>query len=226
MSTGTIPPMTCGTDGCTNTGHGISIAVSRPSLYRCLACLACLDALAPRWIRGFTDSRAYADRNAELGRLDVTALREQAAPVLAAIGAARDTFTMLADLVGPALARDAVIAIVNAGDRVIDWSVLNWWAAYRYPEHHPRTAPARAAYRFDHVWQVRVAGRAVGTVRRVTAGLIDRYEPRTLTGSVLRPDRPDDEQPGYGSVHAAADALIAWTTDHEPEADAAAPGHP
>jgi hypothetical protein len=64
----------------------------------------------------------------------VTALREQAAPVLAAIGEARDAFTMLADLVGPALARDAVTAIVNAGDRVIDWSVLNWWAAYSYPE--------------------------------------------------------------------------------------------
>ncbi|MFJ1767992.1 hypothetical protein ACIOD2_47285 [Amycolatopsis sp. NPDC088138] len=225
MSISTIPPMTCGTDGCTNTGHGISIAVSRPSIYRCHDCITCLNALAPRWIRGFTDERAYADRNTELGHLNATSLREQAAPVLAAIDKARDAFTMLADLVGPALARDTVTAIVNAGDHVIDCSITNCWAAYRYPEHHPRTAPTRAAYRFDHVWQVRVDGRAVGSVRRVTAGVLDRYEPRTLTGSVLRPDLPDDEQPRHDSVHAATDALIAWTADREPAPDAVAPGH-
>ncbi|MBE8524231.1 hypothetical protein ILP97_43290 [Amycolatopsis sp. H6(2020)] len=148
MSTSTIPPMACGTDGCTNTGHGISIAVSRPSIYRCDECLACLDALAPRWVPGFTDTRAYADRNTELGHLDATALREQAAPVPAAIGAARDAFTMLADLVGPALARDAVTAIVNASDRIIDCSVTNWWAAYRYPAPPPhRTCPCRLPVR-------------------------------------------------------------------------------
>jgi hypothetical protein len=67
VSTSTITPITCGTDGCTNTGHGISIAVSRPSIYRCHDCIACLDALAPHWIRGFTDERAYAARNTELG---------------------------------------------------------------------------------------------------------------------------------------------------------------
>ncbi|MFJ7219416.1 hypothetical protein [Amycolatopsis sp. NPDC098790] len=117
-------------------------------------------------------------------------------------------------------------AIVNAGDHVIDCSVTNWWAAYRYPEHHPRTAPARAAYQFDHVWTVRVDGRAVGTVHHVTAGVLDRYEPRNLTGSVLRPDLPDDEQPRYDSVHAAADALIAWTADRAPAPDAVAPGQP
>ncbi|WP_372667930.1 hypothetical protein [Amycolatopsis kentuckyensis] len=225
MGTSTIPPMTCGTDGCTNTGHGISIAVSRPSIYRYRDCIACLDALAPRWISGFTDERAYADRNNELGRLKATELRAQAAPLLAAISEAREAFTMLADLVGPVLARDAVTAIVNAGDHVVDGSVTNWWAAYRYPEHHPRTAPARAAYRFDHVWTVRVDGLAVGTVRRVTAGVLDRYEPRTLTGSVLRPDLPEDEQPAYDSVHAAADALIAWTDGREPAPDAVAPDH-
>ncbi|WP_328617243.1 hypothetical protein OHS18_13455 [Amycolatopsis sp. NBC_00355] len=80
---------------------------------------------------------------------------------------------MLADLVDAALARATVTAIVNAGDRVIDWSVLNWWAAYRYPEHHPRTATARADHRFDHVWQVRVDGRAVGTVHRLNKVLLD-----------------------------------------------------
>ncbi|MFJ9782561.1 hypothetical protein ACIRSS_23470 [Amycolatopsis sp. NPDC101161] len=225
MSTSTIPPIACGTDGCTNTGHGISIAVSRPSIYRCHDCIAFLDALAPRWIRGFTDERAYADSNTELGHMNATALREQAAPVLAAIRQARDAFTMLADLVGPALARDTVTAIVNAGDHVIDCSVTNWWAAYRYPEHHPRTALARAAYRFDHTWTVRVDGHAVETVRRVTAGVLDYHEPHTLSGSVLRPDLPDDEQPRYDSVHAAA--LIAWTADRdrEPAPDAVAPGH-
>jgi hypothetical protein len=31
----------------------------------------------------------------------------------------------MADLIGPALARDAVTAIVNAGDRVIDCTVTN-----------------------------------------------------------------------------------------------------
>ncbi|MEV6871691.1 hypothetical protein [Amycolatopsis sp. NPDC051128] len=139
MSTSTILPVACGTGGCTNTGHGISIAVSRPSVYRCLACL---DALAPRWVPGVTDTRVYADRNTELGHLDASALREQAAPALSAIGAARDALTMLADLVGPALARDAVTAIVNARDRIIDWSVTNWWAAYRYPNTTPhRTGP-------------------------------------------------------------------------------------
>lgn len=35
-------------------------------------------------------------------------------------------------------------------------------------------------------------------------------------GSVLRPDLPDDEQPRYGSVHAAADSLISWTADRDP----------
>lgn len=226
MSTSTMPSATCGTDGCTNTGHGISIAVSRPSVYRCHDCIACLDALAPRWIRGFTDERAYADRNIELGQLNVATLREQAAPVLAAISEARDAFTMLADLLGPALARDAVTTIVDAGDQIIGCSVTNWWAAYRYPDHHPRTAPARAAYRFDHLWTVRVDRRALGTVRRVTTGLHDRYEPRTLTGSALRPDLPAEEQPLYDSVHAAADALIAATADHDPAADAISPGHP
>ncbi|WP_103355967.1 hypothetical protein [Amycolatopsis sp. CA-128772] len=72
---------------------------------------------------------------------------------------------------------------------------------------------------------MRVDGRAVGTVRHVTAGVLDRYEPRTLTGSVLLPDLPDDEQPRYDSVHAATDALIAWTADREPAPDAVAPGH-
>ncbi|MEV4049576.1 hypothetical protein AB0J55_00150 [Amycolatopsis sp. NPDC049688] len=105
-----------------------------PSIYRCHDCIACLDALAPRWTRGFTDERAYADRNTELGHLNATALREQAAPALTAIDAARDAFTMLADLVGPALARDTVTAIVNAGDHIIDCSITNRWAAYRYPE--------------------------------------------------------------------------------------------
>lgn len=138
MSTSTMTPMTCGTDGCTNTGHGISIAVSRPSIYRCHDCIACLDALAPRWIRGFTDERAYAERNTELGHLNATQLQEQAAPVLAAISEARDAFTMLADLVGPGLARDTVTAIVNAGDHVIDCSVTNWWP----PTATPSTTPA------------------------------------------------------------------------------------
>ncbi|MET8848581.1 hypothetical protein [Amycolatopsis sp. NPDC004625] len=73
---------------------------------------------------------------------------------------------------------------------------------------------------------MRVDDRAVGTVRRVAAGVLDRYEPRALTGSVLRPDLPDDEQPRYDSVHAATDALIAWTADRELTADAVAPGHP
>ncbi|MFJ7212705.1 hypothetical protein [Amycolatopsis sp. NPDC098790] len=226
MITSTITPVTCGTDGCTNTGHGISIAVSRPIIYRCHDCIACLDALAPRWIRGFTDERAYADRNTELGHLNVTTLREQAAPLLAAISEARDAFTMLADLVVPALARDAVTAIVNAGDHVIDCSVTNWWAACRHPDHHPRTAPTRAVYRFDQIWWVRVDRSAVGCVRLTTAGLLDRYEARSLTGSVLRPDLPDDEQPLYDSVHAAADALIAWTANRRPATDAAAPRHP
>ncbi|WP_370964898.1 hypothetical protein [Amycolatopsis sp. cg9] len=102
MNSSTSVPVVCGTDGCPDTGHGISIAVSRPSLYRCHDCIACLDALAPGWVRGLPDARAYADRNTELGLLDATALREQAAPVLATIGEARDAFTMLADLVGPA----------------------------------------------------------------------------------------------------------------------------
>jgi hypothetical protein len=56
------------------------------------------------------------------------------------------------------------------------------------------------------------------------AGVLDRYEPRTLTGSVPRPDLPDDAQPRYDSVHAAA--LIAWTADRDLAADAVAPGHP
>ncbi|MFB9686130.1 hypothetical protein ACFFTO_18185 [Amycolatopsis plumensis] len=135
--------------------------------------------------------------------------------MLATIDAARDAFTVLADLIGPALARDAVTAIVDAGDQVIDCSVTNWWAAYRHPEHHPHTAPARAAYRFDHLWPVRVGGRVLGTVHYVTTGHFDRYEPRTCTGSVLRPDLPSDEQPCYSSVHDAADALIAWTADRQ-----------
>lgn len=225
MSTSTIPPLPCGTDGCANTGQGISIAVSRPSLYRCHDCLACLNALAPTWFRGFTDARAYADRNTELGHLDATTLREQAAPVLAAIGEAREAFTMLADLVGPALARDAVTSIVNAGDRVIDCTVTNWWAAYRHPQHHPRTAPRRAVYRFDQIWWVRVNRRAVGSVHLTTAGLFDYYEPRTLNGSILRPDLPDDEHLGYGSIHAAADALIAWTADRKRATGAVVPDH-
>lgn len=226
MNTSTFVPLACGTDGCTNTGYGISIAVSRPSLYRCHGRITCLDALAPGWVRGFTDARAYADRNTELGLLDTAALRDQAAPVLAAIGEARDTFMMLADLVGPALARDAVTATVNAGDRVIDCTITNWWAAYRHPRHHPRTAPRRAAYRFDQIWQACVDGRAVGSVHLTTAGVFDRYEARTLTESVLRPDLPGDEQPSYDSVHAAADALIAWTPDREPATGAAVPRPP
>ncbi|WP_146073575.1 hypothetical protein [Amycolatopsis sp. CA-126428] len=69
---------------------------------------------------------------------------------------------------------------------------------------------------------MRVDGRAVGTVRRVTAGVLDRYEPRNLGGSVLRPDLPDVNQPRYDSVY----ALIARTADRDLAADAVAPGHP
>ncbi|WP_328442817.1 hypothetical protein [Amycolatopsis sp. NBC_00438] len=55
--------------------------------------------------------------------------------------------------------------------------------------------------------------------------MFDRYEPGTLAGSVLRPDLPGDDLPGYDSVHAAADALIAWTADREPAIVAAVPDH-
>ncbi|WP_370964900.1 hypothetical protein [Amycolatopsis sp. cg9] len=64
---------------------------------------------------------------------------------------------------------------------MIDCTITNWWAAYR---------------------------RAVGSVHLTTAGVFDRYEPSTLTGSVLRPDLPDDEQPDNDSIHAAAGTLI------------------
>ncbi len=144
--------------------------------------------------------------------------------MLAAISDARDAFTMLADLLGPALARDAVTAIVNAGDRVIDCSITNWWAAYRHPEHHACTAPVRARYRFDHIWQVRIDGRAIGTVHLTTTGLFDRYEPRDLAGSALRPDLPDEQQPSYASVHAAADALMTWSGQHNADIAATPPG--
>ncbi|SEF38137.1 hypothetical protein SAMN05421837_11888 [Amycolatopsis pretoriensis] len=72
---------------------------------------------------------------------------------------------------------------------------------------------------------MRVNGRAVDTVRRATTGLLDRYEPSTFTGSMLRPDLPNDEQLSYRPVHAAADALILWTADREPTTDAVVPGH-
>ncbi|WIY05573.1 hypothetical protein QRX60_17610 [Amycolatopsis mongoliensis] len=67
---------------------------------------------------------------------------------------------------------------------------------------------------------MRLDGRAVGTVCRVTACLVDRHEPRALTESALHLDLPVDEQPGH--------ALITWIadSDHEPWTDAVAPGHP
>lgn len=58
MATSIIQPLPCGTRGCTNTGHGISIAVSRPSIYRCHDCRVCLNALAPGWTRGVTRTSA------------------------------------------------------------------------------------------------------------------------------------------------------------------------
>lgn len=67
MSTSTITPVTCGTDSCTNTSHEISIAVSRPSIYRYRACIAGLDALAPHRISGLTDDRIHADATPNSG---------------------------------------------------------------------------------------------------------------------------------------------------------------
>ncbi|WP_158894606.1 hypothetical protein [Amycolatopsis anabasis] len=200
----------CGTPGCDNTGTGISIAVSHPSVYRCNGCHDCINALAPHRIPGLTDRAAYEERNREIGQLDADTLRAQAAPILERITAARDAYARLADLVGAAVARDTVTAIVNAGDRVLDVTLLNWWAAYRWPEHHPAIAPSPTPYTFDHTWRISVRGVGIGTVRRTTSGVTERYLARDLTGGTIRPDLPLAEEPTYSTPHEAAHALAAW----------------
>ncbi|WP_158889063.1 hypothetical protein [Amycolatopsis anabasis] len=209
MSTNTIGAE-CGTAGCDNTGTGISIAVSHPNIYRCHTCLDCINALAPHWVPGMTDRNAYEARNREIGQMDAQTLRAQAAPILARITAARDAYARLADLVGAAVARDAVTDIINAGDRVIDVTLINWWAAYRWPEHHPATAPSPTPYSFDRAWRISVKGLGIGFVRRTTYGLHERYLARDLTGGTIRPDLPLSEEPTYSSPHEAAHALATW----------------
>ncbi|MFD2422667.1 hypothetical protein [Amycolatopsis pigmentata] len=200
----------CGTPGCDNIGMGISIAVSRPSIYRCSACLDCINALAPAWTRGMTDEDAYERRNRAIGRMDAETLHREAAPILARITTARDAYATLADLIGATVARDAVTAIVNAGDRVIDVTVTNWWAAYRWPEHHRATAPEPQPFTFTQAWPVTIKGLGIGTVQRTMDGLNERYIARDLTGGSIRPDGPAPEEPTYDTPHQAARALAAW----------------
>lgn len=200
----------CGTEGCDNLGMGVSIAVSRPSIYRCSSCLDGINALAPHWVPGLTDRDAYEARNRAIGEMDAETLHNEAAPILARLTAARDAYTRLADVIGATAARDLVTAIIDAGDRVIDVTVTNWWAAYRWPEHHRATAPERERFAFTHAWPITVNGLGVGTVRRITEGDRERYTARDLTGGSIRPDLPAAEEPTYGTPHAAARALAAW----------------
>lgn len=200
----------CGTRGCDNIGMGISIAVARPSVYRCSPCLDRISALAPAWVSGMTDRTAYVARNRAIGEMDADTLRREAAPILARITAARDAYARLADLIGAIAAREAVTAIVHAGDRVIDVTVINWWAAYRWPEYHRATAPEPERFTFTHAWPITVNGLGIGTVGRVTDGLNERYTARELTGGSIRPDLPAAEEPTYDTPHDAARALAAW----------------
>nr|WP_239071389.1 DUF932 domain-containing protein [Amycolatopsis sp. SID8362] len=216
--------ITCGTDGWTNTGHGISIAVSRPSVYRCHDCIACLDALAPL-DPGFTDERAYADRDTELSQLNVTTLWEQAAPLLATIDPARDAFTMLADLIGPALARDVVTAITDAGDR----SSIAPSPTGEPPTATPNTtrAPHRPVLPTGSI----TSGQCGSTAAPSAPFAASPPACSTATSPAPSPDpyciptRPRTSSLPTGSVHAAADALTTWTADREPAIDAVAPGH-
>ncbi|MFD2400024.1 hypothetical protein ACFSVJ_28975 [Prauserella oleivorans] len=74
-----------------------------------------------------TDRDAYEARNRAIGEMDAATLRRDAAPILARINAAREAYFRLADLIGATAAEQAVTAIVEAGDRVIDVTVINWW---------------------------------------------------------------------------------------------------
>lgn len=212
MSKGEFVNDECGTVGCAGTGWGISIMVSRPSVYRCAECVQCLDALAPNWVDGLTDRDAYEERNRALGAMDAATLREQAAPVLARITAARRAYHGLADVAGATFARQAVTDIVNAADKIIDVTVTNWWAAHRWPQHHPNQAPDSAPYTFTRAWPVRVHGTGIGTVGLVLDGLRERYQARDICGGPLRPDLLPDSQPLFDSPAEAAAALAerAW----------------
>lgn len=209
MSKGTMSGE-CGTPGCDNIGMGISLAVSHPSVYRCSTCLDCINALAPRWTPGMTDRDAYDARTDAIGEMDADILRSEAASILTRLTTARDAYARLADLIGATAARDLVSAIVGAGDRVIDVTVTNWWAAYRWPAHHRTTAPEQERFAFTHAWPITVNGLGIGTVRRITEGDRERYTARDLTGGSIRPDLPAAEEPTYGTPHEAARALAAW----------------
>lgn len=200
----------CGTRGCNNIGMGISIAVSRPSVYRCSTCLDCINAPAPRWTPGMTDRDAYAARTDAIAQMDADALRSEAAPILTRLTTARDAYARLADLIGATAARDLVISIVEAGDRVIDITVTNWWAAYRWPEHHRATAPEHERFAFTHAWPITVNGLGIGTVRRITDTDRERYTARDLTDGSIRPDLPAAEELTYDTPHEAARTLAAW----------------
>lgn len=202
----------CGTEGCNNIGLGVSITVSQPSIYRCSSCLDHINALAPHWVPGLTDRGDYEARNRVIGEMDADTLRTEAAPILGRLTAARDAYTQLADLIGATAARDLVTAIIDAGHQVIDATVTNWWAAYRWPEHHRATAPEREQFAFMHAWPITVNGLGIGTVRSITEGHRERYTARDFTGGGIHPDRSATEELTYGTPHEAARALAAWAT--------------
>lgn len=117
--------------------------------------------------------------------------------MLAAIDEARDAFTKQVDLVGPALARDAVTAIADAGDRVIDCTTTDWWAASRLS----RAAPDRAA-----ACGLPVPPDLGGPCRPPRRRQCPPHHHRSgrPRPSALRPDLPDDEPTGHDSIHTAA----------------------
>lgn len=200
----------CGTEGCRNIGMGTSIAVSHPpGAHRCDSCHDCLRALAPEWVPGVVDRDAYGARIHAIGEMDAETLRAEAAPILARVTAARDAYATLADLIGATVARNLVTAIVNAGPHVIDTTVLNWWAAYRWPEHHRATAPDRERFTFIHSWPITVGQHGIGTVRRVDDELAEHYIARDVSDGSVRPDLPAGQEPTYDTPHAAAQALVA-----------------
>jgi hypothetical protein len=200
----------CGTAGCADLGMGVPLAVPGSGVHRCSTCHDCISALAPDWAPGLTDWDAYEARGSAIGEMRADTLRTEAAPVLARINAARDAYTKLADLIGATAAAELVTAIVNAGSQITDITVINWWAAYRWPEYHRATAPERGRFTFTQAWSITVNGLGVGTVRRVSDGLNESYAARDATGASIHPDVPTTEEPTYDTPHEAARALSAW----------------
>ncbi len=160
-----------------------------------------------------TDCDAYDARTDAIGEMDADTLRSEAAPTLVRLTAARDAYARLADLICATATRGLVSAIVDAGDRVIDVMVTNWWAAYRWPEHPRATVPEHERFAFTHACPITVNGLGIDTVRRITEGDCERYTVRDLTGSSIRPDLPAaGEEPTYDTARGSA--RMGWDQGH------------